>query len=64
MIRVRATQLGFFGGSLRLPGAEFEVPEPAFSKTWMESLEEPIQPVSDEKSEELDETVLPKKRGR
>jgi hypothetical protein len=42
-MRVRATQVGFFGGVLRQPGTpteEFETSSPEeFSSEWMESLE-------------------------
>tara|TARA_R110000824_G_scaffold76487_6_gene193733 strand:+ start:714 stop:941 length:228 start_codon:yes stop_codon:yes gene_type:complete len=35
-LKVRAIKRGFFGGQYRLIGDEFECPEGALSKTWME----------------------------
>lgn len=41
-IKVQATQVGHYGDKLREPGDVFEVAdEKAFSKRWMERLDEP-----------------------
>lgn len=54
MIRVRAKKEGFCG-RLHKPGDEFSIPEQAFSKTWMERVEQkkPVgrPPKVDEKAE-------------
>lgn len=38
-MKVRAKQLGFYGGSRKRPGEVFIVEEKDFSARWMESLE-------------------------
>lgn len=38
-MKVRATQLGFYGETRRQPGAIFDIPEKMFSSKWMEKVE-------------------------
>ena len=65
-MRVIATQPGFFAGSLREPGAEFEVPD-SFKASWAVPLESPAaeaakpKPAAKAKPRALSELARPGK---
>lgn len=63
---VKALRVGFFNGSLRRPGDQFEIPsEEAFSSAWMEIVETgESDSDSDESDDEPVETIRGKRRGR
>lgn len=39
-MKVRATQIGFYGTRRRYPGDEFSIQDSEFSKSWMEKADE------------------------
>lgn len=56
-MKVRAIRRGFFDGIYRTPGkkhSEFECPEDAFSKNWMEKLTKDSKPFKEDKSNPLE----------
>lgn len=67
-IKVRATQLGYFGLVRRKPGQEFEIQsESEFSKRWMARVgeeHEPARPESGELSSAPDEEPVKRGPGR
>lgn len=61
---VKALRVGFFNGSLRRPGDQFEIPdEEAFSSAWMEIVEMG-ESDSEQSEDEPVETIRGKRRGR
>ena len=60
-IKVRATQLGYYGMQVRPAGEEFEIrDEEAFSKTWMQR----VKSKPADREAELDEEPAPAAKGK
>ncbi len=71
VIKVKATQLGFYNGSRVREGAVFSIEEKQFSSKWMTrqpeeakvTLKVPVKPLKAAKADEKGTLTLPQKKG-
>ena len=58
-MKIKTTKVGFINGSLVEPGTEMEIPDKAFSKNWMESMEpaKAAKPVKVERISDPDQAI-------